>query len=106
MYTTVQPRDIGTVNIYRLSRTGHYNFDDYDSFVCIAASETAARGTHPGGKDEPWNGAKWVKDPAADSWDNDPDWNWPAPDTLECQCIGTATEGQPAGVVVASYNAG
>ena len=66
------------MNIYLVSRTDDWGYDDWDSFVVAASDEETARNTRPDGVCKV--------------------------DTLEVELIGT-TETHD-GVILASYNAG
>ena len=35
------------MNLYRVDRQGETNYDEYDSFVCVAKDEEEARYLHP-----------------------------------------------------------
>lgn len=51
------------MNVYLVSRTDHYSYDEYASFVCIAPSPLAARNMHPDDVNGEWQqdeSANWV----------------------------------------------
>lgn len=78
------------MNLYLVSQAENDGYDTYDAFVVAAADEQSARETHP-------FGGGWEH--AACTWAS-------SPDNVEVTLIGAAAEGVPAGVVLASYNAG
>lgn len=83
------------MNIY-LVESGLFNYDTYDSFVCIAESEDEARNLDPNG-----NGVfNWEKESQNlySSWVS-------SPDALKVTCLGTSNE-EKARIILASFNAG
>ncbi len=81
--------------LYLVERTDNWGYDDYDAFVCAAASEDDARNMRPEGLHAEW-------DRIFDPWVHSS-----AKDTLKVTLIGRAsrTTKEPQ-VVLASYNAG
>ena len=80
------------MNLYRISQTANDDYDTFDSAVVAAESEEAARMTHPGGLSE----VQWRADGNYSSW--------VTPDKVTVEFIGTTD--RPAGIIVASFNAG
>lgn len=81
--------------IYKVERTDDWGYDDYDSFVAVAANEDEARALHPA-DDEKWP-------PNMKGF-----CGWVSPDkidTLVVTRIGTAAENVTS-IVLASFNAG
>jgi hypothetical protein len=79
------------MNLYLISQTENKGYDTYDSIVVRADSEDAARMIHPDiedGWDDIFKG--WCK----------------SPDQVTVRLLGVAAGDEPAGVVLASYNAG
>lgn len=80
------------LNIYKVERTDSAGYDEYDSFVIIAETESVARYTHPNGCD--------IEDTG--SSEN----TWPVmPEDLMVALVGH-TIGDIRGVICASFNAG
>jgi hypothetical protein len=80
------------VNLYLISQTEEEGYDTYDSAVVCAASEDEARKLHPSGRNEQWG-------TAYSAW-------CAAPESVTVKQIGVAVEERPAGIVLASFNAG
>lgn len=81
------------MNIYKVERTDSVDYDEYDSFVIIAETESVARYTHPAGYD--------IEDAARGSN------SWPVlPEDIIVTLIGRSAGGIPAGVICVSFNAG
>lgn len=78
------------MNIYLVSRTDDWGYDDWDSFVVAASDEETARNTRPDGVWKDGRAYGWVPLSKVD--------------TLKVELIGT-TETHD-GVILASYNAG
>lgn len=81
------------MKLWVISQSERVGWDTYDSAVVAAPSEKEARQIHPAGGigPEEW----WV-------WDN-----WAStPEAVRVKYLGEAHEGQIAGVIVASFNAG
>jgi hypothetical protein len=75
--------------IYKVERTDEADYDEYDSFVCAAASTSDAIRMHPCPGDE----GHYC--------------SWPAkPETLRVTKLGTALPYQAHGIILASFNAG
>ena len=72
---------------------GMTGYDTYDAVIVAAKNIDAARSTHP---DEAW---------PKDSGYYSGSWAY-HPDEVSAVLIGTATKGTPAGVILASFNAG
>lgn len=87
--------------IYLVKRISEGGYDTFDSFVCIAPSEEAARLTHPKGTDE----YKW----SGDAWEDDGgyrDHTWEDITKVTAQLLGKASKDWKPGVVCASFHAG
>lgn len=90
------------MNIYLVQRTDGYRYDEYDSFVCVAETEQAARETWPNAAHPRiWNGTDWVWPQYRDS-----DRTWQAPQGLKVTLLGITTNDATPGVICASFNAG
>lgn len=80
------------MKIYLVSRNDRIDYDQYDSFVCVAEDENAARNMSP------------------DSCEWNENWNvWIARDRvgeLTVKYVGEAEFGEDPYVVCASFNAG
>jgi hypothetical protein len=90
--------------IFVVCRTDKIDYDEYDSFVIVAADEDSARHQHPRDHYE-WDTTRqeWVDTydarPASyHGWANDPS-------SLTVTCVGVAAEGV-SGVISSSFNAG
>lgn len=81
------------MNLYRIAQTVNRDYDTYGGAVVVAASEEAARLTHPSGKSD-WQDDDWAVD------------TWATPSDVTVTYLGTAAPGLPAGVVMASFRAG
>lgn len=78
------------MKLWRIERTDHWSHDEFDSAVVAAEDEAAARLIKPDGI----------------SWDSDYQ-NWcKTPDLVRVEYLGEAKPGTPAGVILASFNAG
>ena len=81
------------MNIYLLEQSSNTGYDTYDSCVCIAKNEEAARNTTPS---------------SYSIWgcgDTYTDWAY-KPSDVKVTKIGLADSGEDAGVICASFNAG
>jgi hypothetical protein len=78
------------MNLYLISQTESREYDTYDSAVVRAESEEAARLISPDGNWSVDYYSAWCK----------------SPDQVTVQLLGVAASDEPAGVVLASYNAG
>ncbi len=88
--------------IFVVRRTDSIDYDEFDSFVVIAANEDQARYQHPRDYCE-WDTTEqaWIDGCGSTSyhgWANDPT-------SLTVTCIGVAAEGV-VGIVCHSFNAG
>lgn len=68
------------------------DYDEYDSFVCVAADEQAARSMHPDGSNDWSYYRSWIR--KADIAE------------LIVTCLGTAHADQQQAIILASFNAG
>lgn len=94
------------LQIYRVRRISQASWDEYDSFVCTAESEDAARMMHPGGAEYKWTLSTLTQ---TMNWFSDGGWcddSWVNPETVEVTRIGKALEGVEVGIECASFNAG
>ena len=80
------------MNLYLLTRTDKWSYDDFDSFVAAHHTKADARQLHPDGRGSIYN-------PTSDGWPTDPAF-------IEVKLLGTATFGTEPGVICASFNAG
>ena len=84
------------MKLWKLTQNEATGYDTYDSVVVAAETEQDAVKTHP----SPWSHQK------------DSGWGYTyscwasSPDNVQATLIGTAIEGTPAGVMLASFNAG
>lgn len=85
------------MNLYHISQDVNSRYNTYDSAIVAAPDEAAAKGIHPDGVDEKTRNPAW--DDWRGTWTDDPD-------SINVRLIGRAVEGTPAGVVLASFNAG
>lgn len=97
------------MNIYKVEQDWNNDYDTYDSFICVAENEQAARETHPSSfvthhKEGKWYGT-YTK---GGEYELDShDWvKFEDIDRLKVALIGVANEDQNAGVILASFNAG
>lgn len=99
-------------NIYRVSRPGPIDWDEYREFIVVASSEEAARRTHPNGDGWVLAGEGWfypdAEEPYVDvsleiqfhSWTRDVA-------SLEVTLVGMADPALPEGkVLCADFKAG
>lgn len=101
------------LNLYHVRRDERVDYDQYDSFVCVAESEFEARTYHPNGKLQ-WRRDfnAWVHRFGPKPYEVDThETNWPswtnAVEKLDVTCIGTATTDQTLPTIIcASFNAG
>ena len=101
------------MNIYLVSQDINRNYDTYDSFVCIAESEDAARMMHPSKYVTHINNNTWmgtyssgVKKGQEYVMGNDTWVSVETAKTLPVKLIGIAEPSQVAGIILASFNAG
>jgi hypothetical protein len=85
------------MNIYKVEVTRKWDWgcDKFESFVCFAKNEKAARNMHPNGvgDDYDWNhGRSWVQKEGIE--------------TLKVTCIGLNVDQKTEEVIIASFNAG
>lgn len=81
------------MNIYKVERTDNVDYDEYDSFVIIAETESVARYTHPNGCD--------IEDAGLSGN------SWPVmPEDLMVTFVGRVDGNTIVGVICASFNAG
>jgi hypothetical protein len=94
------------MKIYKVERTDHAGYDDYDSFVCFADSPEDAKRLSPDDfhvwKDDCWqmqhrDGSYSKRDMKYHSW--------VMPDKMKVSEINADFAGKPE-VILASYNAG
>lgn len=79
------------MNLYRISQTVNRDYDTYDSAIVCARDETAAKAIHPRlAIRNRWDCSSWCD----------------SPDQVTVELIGSAAPGIPAGVILASFNAG
>lgn len=86
------------MKLFHVARQDECGYDEYDSFVCAAEDEEAARLTHPSGGRHIWIDGVWRDGHWTDG-------DWPAPGTLKVSEIGIAHKDE-RGVYCASFNAG
>lgn len=85
------------MNIYLVSRTDDWSYDEYDSMVVVAESADQAKLLNPR------TGQYMTDEEWAERWAN---WTR-SPDNLEVTLIGEASERSPEPrLILASYNAG
>lgn len=78
--------------IWKISQDVNNGYDTFSEAVVIAATEEAARRTHPRGTQ--------LDD------DDLPLYEWASPENVKVELIGVATGTAKPGVVTASYHAG
>jgi len=94
-----------------VSRTDEYDYDEYSDFVVVAESEDDATTVYPGNTgdknwDKTWNaeGGGWQYLGERSGWLSQ---EWPAPDKLQVELIGTADERfTERTIICASFHAG
>ena len=89
------------MNIYLLIQNENRGYDTYDMCVVAAPDENTAKTIHPG-RGLIWSPGRWCREDREwtdDTWANDPD-------NVTVEFIGVAKEGQKAGVICTSFNAG
>jgi hypothetical protein len=84
------------MNIYLVDRNSSCGYDEWDSFVCVAESEDAARHTHPDSCNRAvaWDGIEFKYG------------GWVNASQVKVTLLGQADPTIPAGVVCSSFNAG
>ena len=75
------------MNIYKLTRTDKWGYDDYDSLIVIAENEESAKLIPP------------ITEYETTAWPN-------SPNLIDVELIGVAKPFSTAGCVLASFNAG
>lgn len=85
------------MNLYLLTQEQAYGYDTYDSCVVCAASAENAAAIRP--DSESWSSVQKWREYEGGSWAYDRD-------AVKVQLIGLADPSVPAGVVIASFNAG
>ena len=95
------------MNIYRVTRTDDWGYDDYSDFVCVAPDEETARKIAPEAivkYNMSYDPVQFLDDPKA--WV----WGWVEADkidTLKVELIGVANESYSSiQILCASYHAG
>lgn len=95
------------MNIYLVSQSDNNGYDTYDSFVIVAETEQRARETDPSGG-RIWKDGRWMfqfldgtekPETHHNSWVNDVE-------RVSVELVGVAAEGQKAGIICNSFNAG
>lgn len=97
------------MKLFRISQNVNDGYDTYDSAIVAAPDTEAARRVSPSAFYE-WDGERgtWVfrfADGREEPW-GFCDWWAPSPDQVNVEYIGEAADNVPAGVVLASFNAG
>lgn len=87
------------LNLYLISRNDIVGWDEYDSAIVAAQTADEARDWHP-------DGGHYTTASGSAGWATGPYASWVSRDEVEVAHIGTALEGQTAGVILASFNAG
>lgn len=84
------------MKLWLITQDINNGYDTYDSAVVAAGTEDQAKAIHPSGDNKDWShyGRGWFK-----SWCKNPK-------QVQATYLGDAAEGQPLGVVLASYNSG
>ena len=77
------------MNIYKVSQQDNTGYDTYDSFVCYATNEEAARNMLPSNNYCNW-GEEWANNPSE----------------VTVTQLGITDQEVEVGVIVASFNAG
>lgn len=106
------------MKLYRISQEYNCGYDTFDSAIVAAETEDAARLTHPNGgytwgrfkqgrPSEPGNHEDQWGQPSKDgTWVDTDNRSWAPPSAVTAELIGEARDTIPAGVVLASFNAG
>lgn len=101
------------MNIYRISQDERGGYDTFDAAIVAAESEDAARRIHPSEDCYSPESCEWARKNY--HWrDEGPNEKWTyaysswasRPDKVRAELLGTAVEGTPEGVLLASFNAG
>ena len=88
------------MNLYLITQDQNHGYDTYDSAVVVAPDEETARRINPNSNNP--KGCLMTDD----------DWGRPyscwcnSPERVSVHLVGKAKDGQPLGVVLASFNAG
>lgn len=83
------------MNIYKVSRTDDWSYDDYSDIIVIAETPEIALRLTPDGK---------YQEDDESLWNN---YSWPNHRKhLTVRLIGTATDGSVQGVIMGSFHAG
>lgn len=92
------------MKLWLVKRPDGNGYDEYDAFICAAKTEDAARETHPDYGPGSWVGRGWDEDNS--TLEDLCCGSWPVhPAAVSVTCIADHTD-LPAGVVLASFNAG
>jgi hypothetical protein len=92
------------MKLWLVKRPDRAEYDECDSFICAAKTEDAARETHPDYGPESWVDDAWIDGDG--ELENPRYGSWPVrPAAVSAVCIADHTD-LPAGVVLASFNAG
>ena len=97
------------MKLYLISQTLVEDYDTYDSAVVAAEDEQKARETHPCQFVTHHNGKKWMGTFAqsGEEYDMNSGRDWPSFERIDCIQVEYLGEtDHPAGVVLASFNAG
>lgn len=103
-----KPRPLYLWLIEQDERTG---YDTYDSAIVVAEDEAEARGMHPfsdrGDIRANWEADRWETSRRGGDWLECAVDNWTRkPSAVRARQLGVADDNMPAGLVLASYNAG
>jgi hypothetical protein len=89
------------MNLYHISQTVRRGYDTYSAAIVCAPDAESACKIHPGA-----NGP-WVEKDSNEVWDKNSNHTWAdRPAQVKAELIGTAVEGTPTGVILASFDAG
>jgi hypothetical protein len=89
------------MKLFKLSRTDDIHKGEYEACIVAAKDEAKARLFHPSEHTlYIWDGSHWVMECNRTAKDSSA---WPAPDQIEVQLIGNATDKKFTGVILSSY---
>ena len=95
------------MNIYKVEQDINDEYDTFDSFVCIAETETEARYMHPDPftffQNGTWHYSEVIN---GELFEDDGLCGWIEPEKVKVTLIGVANSDQVKSIVCSSFNAG
>lgn len=97
------------MNIYHVSRTDEYGYDDFSDFVVVCETEQQAKETYPG-EGYVFRDDHWVEvglDGNVRPFDKDNEWwcGWTHPSKTTVELVGISTK-EESRVICSSFHAG